>query len=365
MIRRSFGLLTLSVLPLATAAASGVDLKPKLSAGTEVHYLMTTRHDVTQKVAAEGDEPAQEMKMVRTTQVGMRLRCTEVKADGSGVFEWSLLYLALSAEGGMPMDYDSRDPSQHDSPIAGMVEQILNQPATITVDPAGKVTEYKDPASVGGGPVRSLMDGLFSKEAFERMSLVSIPGAPTDAAVGATWSQADPVDLPEGLGIMLITSNYKLENAKDDAKTADLAIQATMTMKQPEPAADGTPAPPPGMVINKGESTGKCQWDCKAGQLLTADNHSTLIAKATGGFGKVDFQQIADNTVKRVTAEEFRAAAQKPAAASQPGAASKPAEGAPAAATQPAGGPKPAPDAKPEAGSAAPKPAEKGEKPKG
>ncbi len=324
MIRPLIGVVAALAFSLASVAANGVELQPKPKAGTQVHYLMTSRHAETQKYAAAPDEPLQEMKLTRTSEAGMELRCREVKADGSAVFEWTLMYVALAGEGDMPMDYDSRDPAHRDSPIGYMFEQLLNQPATVTVDASGKVTDYKDPASVGGGPIRYFMESLLSKEAFQRLGLVAMAGAPVDAGVGATWSVTEPVDLSEGLGTMLVTSHYQFQEIKEGGKTAEIAVQGTLSMKKPESAPDAASATQPSMVIDQGETSGKSLWDCAAGQLLSSEARTMLVATATGSFGKVDFQQTATTQVKRTTLEEFHRALKKPTPTSQPAAETQP-----------------------------------------
>ncbi|MFH0982873.1 MAG: hypothetical protein V2A79_15230 [Planctomycetota bacterium] len=306
----------------APVAAPAVDLKPKLRAGTETHYLMTSRYDVTQKVETAPDQPPREVKMTLASDVGMRLTCSEVKDDGSAVLKWTLLYLAITSEGGMPMRHDSRDPSQTDSPVGYMFAPLLNHPATVTLDATGAVSDYQDPGALGGGPVRQFTDMLFSKEAFENLDIFPGKGSPADAGVGATWSDTETVDMSQGLGTMLVSSNYKLEGLKEGGKLADISVEGSMSMKKPEATEGGSPAPQAGMVIDKGVLSGRRLWDCAAGQAISSESTSQLVGTATGGFGKVALEQGGTLKVTRATPEEFERAAKPPTttapAASQP-----------------------------------------------
>lgn len=314
MIRQLIGLMIVLAIPVAPVAAEGVELKPKLKTGVGMHYVLTAAEEETRKFESAPDQPPQESESKSTQEVGMRLRCNEVKDDGSAVLEWALLYVAISAEGGRQAPYDSRDPAQADSTTGIIVSQIINAPATVTVDAAGKVIAYQDPATVGGGPVRHYMDEVFSENAFAQLNLFVTRKAPTDAAIGTTWSETRSRDLPSGLGTMLIASDYKLEGFEESGKTARIAIQGNLSMKQPEPAEDGSPAPPPGLVIDKGGFSGVCRWDCATGQLISTKSDATFIGTASGPWGKLDINQKSTSTLKRVTPAEFKVAAEKPPA---------------------------------------------------
>ena len=311
-------LLPLSVVLLTLtgcATPSRVDFRPKLKPGCEVHYVVTSRTDGTRKIESASGEPPREIKSVHTHDVGMHLRCREVREDGSAVLEWSLPYVAITMEDRMPMAYDSRDPAQAESPLGSIFSQLIGQPATVTVDASGEVIDFKDPASIGGGPIRHFMDSLLSKKAYQFLDLLAMDDAPSDVAVDAGWSGAQAVELSQGLGTMLVSSNYELQGVTDRGAVAEIAVHGTMSMKDQEPAEDGTPttqAAQPSLVINVGEFAGKIMWDCVTGQVISRESQSKLIGTATGTFGKIAIEDTTATTVKRMTPEEFRRAAEKP-----------------------------------------------------
>jgi len=305
---RSISLIAILTVLFAPSGARGAGLKPKLKPGVGIHYVVNLRSDQTWKIESAPGEPPREIKRVSESEVGMRLRCSEVRADGSAVLAWTLLYITMSTEGSAAMKYDSRDPAQADSPEAYLLEQIINQPATVTIDATGEVLEYKDPPSLGGGPIRELMSPVFTEEAFENLGLFLTRGAPADAAVGSVWSQTQSRDLPDGRGSTLVNSDYKLDGLEDDGKTARITVDGTVAMNKPKPAEDGGAAAPPGMVIDKGTHKGVGRWDCAAGQAISGDFSGTVTGTIRGSFGSADFETIRTGKIKRTMPEEFQRA---------------------------------------------------------
>ena len=313
MIHRVFPLSVALIIIAGCSTPRRADLRPKLKPGCEVHYLVTSRTERTQRIESAPGESPREIQSVYTHDVGMRLRCREVREDGSAVLDWSLPYVAISMKGRMPIEYDSRDPEQADSPLGLMFAQLINQPATVTVDTSGQVTDYVDPASIGGGPIRYFMASLLSRQAYRLLGLLVIGGAPSDAAVDATWSDVQPVDLPQGLGTMLVTSNYRLEGLTDRGTVAEIVAEGTLSMREPEPTDDENPAEQPRLIINVGEFARKTAWDCSAGQLISSESRSKLSGTAPSPAGTMAIEEATTTSIKRATPQEFGRAAEKPA----------------------------------------------------
>ena len=312
MIRYSSNVIGALIALVAPAAATGADLQPKPKPGAQVHYRVNLRSDQTWKIETAPDQPPREVKQASESEVGMGLTCSRVHADGSVVFTWTLLYVAMSTEGYSSMEFDSRDPAQADSPAAYLFEQIINQPATVTVDAAGEVLDYQDPPTLGGGPIREQMASFFGKDAFESLGLFLTRGAPADASEGSTWSYSRSRDLPQGSGKIRVSSDCKLEALEDDGKTARVTVRGTLAMEQPESAGEGGPALPPSMVIDKGGFTGNGRWDCVAGQVISNEFTTALTGTISGAFS-AGIEHTTAGKLNRATTEEFFPAP-KPAA---------------------------------------------------
>lgn len=312
MIRRLVPLGASLMLFAGCATTSRVDLQPKLAPDVEAHYIMTSRYDLTQEVEFAPGETPHKFKSIRTSEVGMWLRCVEVKDDGSAVIEWALPYITMSEEGDKSMSYDSRDPAQADSPAGRMFAQLINQPATLTVSASGEVVSYQKPASIGKGPIRQFASSLMSQKVYERAGLFAIDGAPVDPAIGAAWTATNSAKLPQGLGTLLTISGYMLEGTQEGGKVAEIAVKGTMAMQEPEPNEDDTTPAQPRFVVETGEFSVKTLWDCVAGQVITSESTSQLIGTTTGSSTKAIVQQIATISLKRVAPEEFGLADQTP-----------------------------------------------------
>ncbi|MCP4592326.1 MAG: hypothetical protein GY842_16460 [bacterium] len=313
MIRRPIITLTILSAFAVPVAADPVDLKPKLEPGMELHYLLTSGEEAVRTFQTEEGQPPRKIPSTGQREVGMRLRCVGKNADGSATLEWTLLYLSVTAEGAQPMSFDSRDPAQMDSPEGMILSQIVSAPATVTVDANGHLTEYKDPASIGGGPIREFMRELLSDDAFKQLGFLVTRAAPEDSTVGTTWTEVVPEDLDYGLGTMLITSNHKVAEIDDSAKTAEIETQGKLAMKAPEPPKEGSPPPSASMTIDEGSFTRKNQWDWAAGQLVSAKGGSTFVGTAAGSWGSMHIEKKTHSAFTRVTPDALKQAMQKPA----------------------------------------------------
>ena len=310
MIRKLIPL-SLSVLVFAgCSSAERAGFKPKLTPNTEIHYVTAVHDEIIQKVQPPEGE-ARESIQRTDRSVGMHLKCTEVGEDGSAKIEWTLEFMAVSGEGRGVTPFDSRDPAQADSPMGIMLSQLIGEPAIVTIDSTGKVVDYQDPATVGGGPVRQQMRELLSQDVFESNNLLSVKGAPENPAVGDTWETVRSVEMPYGMGTMLVRSAYTLASM-EDADTAKLTVKGTMSMG---PMEDGAEPPPTRLVIKMGEFTGYTLWDCMAGQAVKGEAVSRLVGSFEyPGYGVITIDRTSKTEAHRVTAEEFKKAAQAPPA---------------------------------------------------
>ena len=294
----------LAVLAGPTVAARAIDLTPRFETGAEVHYV--SRSLIHHYVRVESADVAEKVEV--RTEAGMTFKVANVDSNGSATIEWTLRYVAITAEGAIPgidglLDYDSREPDRTTSPLAPLLSRLVERPVTVRVDAAGRVIDFQGVATTGGlvGPLGALARGFFSKQAFEQLPLLITSGAPTPVRVRSKWSRKTAVDMPLGVGSLVMDQQLKLKRI--DARRRTAAIEMTGTLSK------GPAAGPAGLgsalAVDDGTVSGEFIWDFASGQLVSAETQLKLKTTLDTPLGRMKLEQDMSCYVKRSTPKEF------------------------------------------------------------
>lgn len=283
----------------AVASVRGAEsaLRYKFKQGEDLHYVMD------QKMAMKMNVAGNDMNMDMNQTIDVLWHVVSVDADGKAKMTQKFDRIRFSMEGGPigKVSYDSKDGKGGDEGgIGGMITPIFKAMAgaemTVTMDPAGKVSDVKIPdkmkeAIQNSGGAQG-MGQMFSDENLKKMTGaggVILPEGPLTK--GKTWQQTVEMKMP--FGAMKVVSDYTDEGqAERGGSTVEqIGIKSKMTM-------DEGKEPNTGMTIKLKDQSGKghAYFDAKAGRLVESTLDQTMKMEMNMGG-----QEMTQTMVQKVS----------------------------------------------------------------
>ena len=296
-------------LPATAGAAARVELAPRFRTDDETHYI--SRSVVNHKVQV--DEAGVAESVVVRTEAAMTLTVTDVDSKGSAELVWQLRYVALSTDGAVPgieeaLDYDSRDPARTGSPLAPMFSRLIERPVTIRVDASGRVLDFQGVDTVGlAGPLGALAQGFFSRQAFEQLPLFVTSGAPSPARARTKWSKSTRVEMPLGVGSLVMDQDFTVKRIDARRKTAAIEMKGVIakgTGTGPGAGGVGPVNPAQALTVDDGTVAGEYHWDFAAGRLESAETQLELATTLDTPLGRMKLRQDMTSSVRRTNPKD-------------------------------------------------------------
>ena len=291
----------------ASSFAEPVDLAPRFEYGTEVSYA--TRSIIEHRVRVDLADVDETVKV--QTESGMLLRVDDVDSNGAARVLWTLEYIAIESDGAIPgldasLNYDSRRTANDPSPFASIFAGLINRPVAVRVSRTGHVESF-DRLDNGGGidPLASITNGFFSKEAFEQLPLLITAGAPAPAKVRTQWSRKMSIDMPLGVGSLMLDQQLNFGRLSPRRGFAHLEMTGTIT----KASAAGTPAQPGAaglqnleslLQVKNGKLRGHFTWDHINGQLVEGETLMELETVLNSPLGEMQLGQKMSSSVRRI-----------------------------------------------------------------
>lgn len=244
--------------PDSPAAEAPVRLAYRFQKGDVVRY------ETVQNVTFVSQFSGNVETATNKTETRKAYRIVAVNPDGSAELELVIEWVRMKADfggGGLPVEFDSRDPAAKSQAKFANVLKNVGNPQRLICAPTGKVLKVKEVSLVTPGPAGSQPVQIKDEAGRDDLNFLTVfPDEPI--SVGKSWVEKSEIKvvvedkLKESVELQ---RTYKLKSVKDGIATVSFKTSVLTPIKKPEVA----------IQLIQRDTQGELTFDIARGAIVT------------------------------------------------------------------------------------------------